>query len=84
MTRESSPARWLFVDAIPHFGGHEVMLLRWLQALSQTTGGTSALVEKPSHAVGKASDASADASTATSVEVPVSPVFRRSERHGHL
>lgn len=25
--------RWLFVDAIPHFGGHEVMLLRWLEDL---------------------------------------------------
>lgn len=24
---------WLFVDAIPHFGGHEVMLLRWLEEL---------------------------------------------------
>lgn len=26
-------ARWLFVDTVPDFGGHEVMLLRWLQEL---------------------------------------------------
>ena len=29
-----SRSTWLFVDAIPHFGGHEVMLLRWLEELS--------------------------------------------------
>ena len=27
MTRRT----FLFVDAIPHFGGHEVMLLRWIE-----------------------------------------------------
>lgn len=32
---DRSTARWLFVDAIPHFGGHEVMLLRWLEVLTQ-------------------------------------------------
>lgn len=30
--------RWLFVDAIPHFGGHEVMLLRWLEELLRLPG----------------------------------------------
>ncbi|MGC3981974.1 MAG: glycosyltransferase family 4 protein [Steroidobacteraceae bacterium] len=30
-----SKPRWLFVDAAPDFGGHEVMLLRWLQELNQ-------------------------------------------------
>lgn len=34
MTR-SQDATWLFVDAVPDFGGHEVMLLRWLQALRE-------------------------------------------------
>ncbi|MFM9916816.1 MAG: glycosyltransferase family 4 protein [Rhizobacter sp.] len=29
----NSRSTWLFVDAIPHFGGHEVMLLRWLEEL---------------------------------------------------
>lgn len=32
MTQRSATT-WLFVDAVPDFGGHEVMLLRWLQAL---------------------------------------------------
>jgi phage tail protein X len=27
--------RWLFVDSFPVFGGHEVMLLRWLEELSR-------------------------------------------------
>ncbi|KQP21186.1 glycosyltransferase [Pseudorhodoferax sp. Leaf265] len=27
---------WLFVDASPFFGGHEVMLLRWIEELAQT------------------------------------------------
>lgn len=31
----SPPGTWLFVDAIPYFGGHEVMLLRWLQDLEK-------------------------------------------------
>lgn len=26
--------RWLFVDSIPVFGGHEVMLLRWMEELA--------------------------------------------------
>lgn len=26
--------RWLFVDSVPVFGGHEVMLLRWMEELS--------------------------------------------------
>jgi glycosyltransferase involved in cell wall biosynthesis len=29
------PERWLFIDAASTFGGHEVMLLRWLEELSQ-------------------------------------------------
>lgn len=32
----SMPGTWLFVDAIPYFGGHEVMLLRWLQDLEKS------------------------------------------------
>ncbi|MGZ8218893.1 glycosyltransferase [Methylomagnum sp.] len=27
--------RWLFVDSVPVFGGHEVMLLRWMEELSR-------------------------------------------------
>lgn len=34
MTRPQD-ATWLFVDAVPDFGGHEVMLLRWLQVLRE-------------------------------------------------
>lgn len=30
----TSPATWLFVDASPVFGGHEVMLLRWIEELN--------------------------------------------------
>lgn len=37
MKHERTAPRWLFVDAIPHFGGHEVMLLRWLETLQQAT-----------------------------------------------
>jgi glycosyltransferase involved in cell wall biosynthesis len=33
MTATTPRRTWLFVDAIPHFGGHEVMLLRWLEEL---------------------------------------------------
>lgn len=29
----TAPPTWLFVSAVPGFGGHEVMLLRWLQEL---------------------------------------------------
>ena len=29
-------ARWLFVDLAPSFGGHEVMILRWIDELVQT------------------------------------------------
>ncbi|MFZ4289268.1 glycosyltransferase family 4 protein [Variovorax sp. HJSM1_2] len=35
MSLHKDGRRWLFVDAIPHFGGHEVMLLRWLEQLLQ-------------------------------------------------
>lgn len=38
--------RWLFVDAIPHFGGHEVMLLRWLEALVDEPGVTPRLLAR--------------------------------------
>ncbi len=38
-THSTRPARtWLFVSATPNFGGHEVMLLRWLHALAQSPG----------------------------------------------
>lgn len=30
-----APGTWLFVDAIPYFGGHEVMLLRWLEEMER-------------------------------------------------
>lgn len=35
MTATLPRSTWLFVDAIAHFGGHEVMLLRWLEELLQ-------------------------------------------------
>lgn len=33
MSQNEAGRRWLFVDAIPQFGGHEVMLLRWVEQL---------------------------------------------------
>ncbi len=38
--------RWLFVDAIPHFGGHEVMLLRWLEELVRDPGVSPCLLAR--------------------------------------
>ncbi|WP_326533354.1 glycosyltransferase family 4 protein [Pseudorhodoferax sp.] len=35
-------ATWLFLDAVPEFGGHEVMLLRWLQELDAQHGPVAA------------------------------------------
>ncbi|HEY4065881.1 MAG TPA: glycosyltransferase family 4 protein [Burkholderiaceae bacterium] len=34
MTAAAGRPTWLFVDAIAHFGGHEAMLLRWLEELA--------------------------------------------------
>ncbi len=33
VTRAAHPPRWLFIDGAQAFGGHEVMLLRWLEEL---------------------------------------------------
>jgi glycosyltransferase involved in cell wall biosynthesis len=48
ITRSPNEIRWLFVDAARTFGGHEVMLLRWLEELASQRSVTTFLLARES------------------------------------